>query len=109
GDPLSHERGHVEKRPHCDRSDAERHDRGGMIVHDRVHVRARLEDLTVDEALPYRLSSARIDRVAVEVVLHDVVWHHQFRRKLARQKIAPGIAVRAHAYVSVSIDDAVPG
>ena len=80
-----------------------------MIVHDRVHVRTRLEDLAVNEALAHRLPSPRIDRIAVEIVLHDVLRHHQLRRKRARQEIALGIAVRAHAYVSVGIDDAVLG
>src|SRR6266852_7508519 len=108
-DPLPHERSHVEKRPHRDHRDAERHDRGRMIVHDRVYVRTRLEDLAVNEALAHRLSSPRIDRAAVQIVLHDVLGHHQFRRERARQKIALGVAFRAHAYVSVSVDDAVLG
>src|SRR5205807_2374994 len=82
--PLSHERGHVENGPHRDRRDAERHHRGGMIVHDRVHIRTRPEDFAVNEALAHRLSSPRIDRIAVEIVLHDVFGHHQFRRKRAR-------------------------
>src|SRR5947207_6336322 len=104
---LSHERSHVEKRAHRDRRDAERHDRGGMIVNDRVHVRTRFEDLAVNEALAHRFSSPRIDRIAVEIVLHDVLRHHQFRRNRARQKVAHGIEVRAHAYVPVGVDDAV--
>src|SRR5437763_473553 len=74
--PAAEQRGHVPQRAHRHAGAAERHDRGRMVVHDREHIGPRLVDLAVDETLGHRFPAARIERVAVEVVLEDVLGLH---------------------------------
>ena len=84
-----------------------------MAVHDRHYIGPRAVDLAVDEALEHRLASRfaniGVERIAVQVVLDQVLFVHQFRSDGARQVVALRVARRAQADVAVGIDDAVRG
>src|SRR4051812_7480059 len=80
-----------------------------MVVHHRLDVGPRLVDLAVDEALAHRLARARVERIALEVVLDHVVLGDQLGRERARHEVAAGVAVGACADVAVGVDDAVLG
>src|SRR5437773_7983468 len=107
GQALADEGRHVEERPHRHVGDAERHYRGGVVVHHRHHLRPALVDLAVDEALAHRFAPLRIERPAVEVVLHQVCELHALGRDRARYEIAVRVARRAQAHVPVGVDHAV--
>src|SRR5258706_367524 len=59
-----------------------------MVVHDRVHVRLRLADRAVDEALEIRLAPAPVDRLALERELHEVLALDAVGRARPRQEEA---------------------
>src|SRR5262249_21500784 len=83
--------------------DGERHDGRGGTVDDGGDVRAHLVDLAVDEALLVGAAPPRINRLAVEVVFHDVVRGRG--RDRARHQIAIGIARIADADVAKAIEN----
>src|SRR6185503_4632384 len=78
-------------------------------VHHRDHLRARLVDLAVNEALGDRFLAARVERPAVEVVLEQVVALHALGRERAREEVALPVRGRAQADVPVGVDHAVLG
>src|SRR6266446_2364426 len=80
-----------------------------VIVHDRVHVRSRLEDGAVDEALEIGRAPARIDSGAVEGELHDVVRLDALRRPRPRQEEMLRIVGVAGADMPERVDDAFVG
>ena len=51
----------------------------------------------------------RVERLAVEVVLDDVLHLHDLRRERAREEVALRVARRAQADVAVGVDHAVRG
>ena len=67
--------------------DAERDRARRMVVHHGVHVRPRLVDGAVDEALQIRRAAALVDRGAVESIFDDVVALDALRRARPRQQI----------------------
>jgi hypothetical protein len=105
----AHERRHVEDRLQRDVRAGKGNDRVRVVVDDRHHVRARLVDLAVDEALVVDRAALRIDGIAVEVVLEDVRFDDQLRRDVPRHEVALGIPIRAHARMAVCVDHAVLG
>src|SRR5262249_35354790 len=76
-----------------------------VTVDDGVDIRPHLVDLAVDEALLVGAAPLRIDRLAVEVVFHDVVRGHRRGRDRARHQIAIGIARIADADVAEAIEN----
>jgi L-ascorbate metabolism protein UlaG (beta-lactamase superfamily) len=74
-----------------------------------VHVGPRLVDLAVDAALEVHQPPALIDRIGIEVVLHDVVDRDHRRRQRTRQEIAVGRAGMAHAAMAVAIEHTLVG
>ena len=58
-----------------------------MVVHHGVHVRPRLVDGAVDEALEIRRAAALVDRRAVEGIFDDVVALDALGRTRPRQQI----------------------
>jgi len=76
-----------------------------VTVDDGVDVRPHLVDLAVDETLLVGAAPLRIDRLAVEVVLHDVVRRDRRRRDRARHQIAIWIAGIADADMTEAIED----
>jgi len=78
-----------------------------MIVHDGFHVGSCLVYLAVNEALQIHSSTFAVDRIAIEVVLHDVVSRDERRRQIAREKIAVRIAIVPNTNVPVAIDDSL--
>src|SRR5262249_20957516 len=107
GQAFTHERGHVENGTQRHAGHAERHHRVGMAVDDRYHFWPRLEDFAMYEALAHGFAPARVHRVAVEIVFDDVLLGDVFRRDVPGEEIAVGIALGAHAHVTVRIDDIV--
>ena len=85
----------------------ERHDRGRMMMTHRVHVRPRLENLAVDDALRIGPRHRRHDRIGVEIVFEDVAGLHQRWRARAREKIALRVVRIAHADVAEGIENAL--
>ena len=78
-----------------------------MAVHDGVHVGPRAKRLAVDEALEEHAAAALIDRIGVEVELHDVLGRHQRRRPRARQQIALRICRMPDADMAPGVEHAV--
>src|SRR5262245_26636850 len=70
----------VNDRPHRYLGDAERDHCWGMAVDHRLHVRPRFIDFTMDEPLDDASAVLRINRIGIEVVLHDVARCDQDRR-----------------------------
>ena len=58
-----------------------------MVVHHGVHVRPRLVDGAVDEALEIRRAAALVDRRAVVGIFDDVVALDALGRARPRQQI----------------------
>ena len=67
--------------------DAERDHARRMVVHYRVHIRPRLIDRAVNEALQIGRAAALVDRAAVERVFDDIVALDALRGAGARQQI----------------------
>jgi hypothetical protein len=61
----------------------------------------------VDEALEHRFAAAVVDRLAVEVVLDQIVFLDKLGSNGAGEVIPLRIARRAQADVPVGVDDAV--
>ena len=59
-----------------------------MVVHDGEDIGTRLVDFAVDVALGHRFASLGVERIALQVVLQDVLHLHALRRKRAREVIA---------------------
>src|SRR5262249_15790342 len=81
--------------------------RGGrrVAVDDGVDVRPHLVDLAVDEPLFVGTTPLRIDRLAVEIVLHDVVGRDRRWRDRARHQITVWIAGIADADMTEAIEN----
>ena len=78
-------------------------------MYDRLDVGMGLIDFAVDEALHIERSSPRLDRVAVEIELQDVVGRDQARSHAARQQKAPRVGLVPHADMAEAIDHALVG
>src|SRR5437879_8794429 len=78
-----------------------------MVVHHRHHLRPALVDLAVDEALAHGFAPPRVERLAVEIVLHQVLELHALGGDRAREEITVRIARRTQAHVPVGVDHAV--
>ena len=76
-------------------------------MHDGVDVGTGAEEFAVDVALGIELTSLAVDRFAIEVELHDVVERDQFGREGAREQEAVGPLRRAHADVTVGVENPV--
>src|SRR5215510_9373610 len=70
-----------------------------------MHVRPRLIDAAVDEALEIRRPVARVDRIAFERELHDVVLLDALGRTRSRQQEALGIVGMARAHMPERVHD----
>jgi hypothetical protein len=81
---LGEKRGVVKHRPQRHLGHGERNDAGRMGMNHRHHIRTRLVDFTVNEALQKYRPAPRIHGIAVEIELHDVVGGDQRRRQRAR-------------------------
>ncbi len=88
---------------------AERQDRRRVMVADRVHLRPRLVDLAVDDALAVEPLLDRLDDLRVERELVNVLRLHQLRPARARQQIAARIGRMAHADVAEGVEHAFVG
>ena len=86
--------------------DAERDHARRMVVHDRMHVRPRLVEAAMDEALEIGRLAARIDRLALERELHDVVLLDAVRRPRPRQEEALRIVGMPRADMAERVDHA---
>src|SRR2546430_59110 len=82
---------------------------GGMMMAHRDHVRPRLEDLAMDDALRIEVHGRRLDGLRVEVELQDVVRLHQLGGTRAREEIAPRIVGMADADMAEGVDHAFVG
>src|SRR6516225_3014540 len=87
----------------------ERNHARAVVMHDRLHVCARLIDAAVDKALEVRRAAARIDGLAFERELHDVGGLDALRRARPRQQEAVRIVRMTGADVPERIDDAFVG
>ena len=75
-----------------------------MAVHDGLHIGPHAVDFAVDIALEQGLRPLRIDRLAFEVVLHDVARGDRPRRDAAREEESFRIAVVPRAHVTEPVD-----
>ena len=100
---------HVEDRLDLAAGHAERDHAFAVVVHDRHHVRPRLVERAVDEALEIGRAAARIDRVAFEREFHDVGGLDAVGRARAREQIALRIVGMARADMAEGIDDRLAG
>ena len=89
--------------------DAERDHARRMVVHHGVHVRPRLVDRAVDEALQIGRAAALVDRGAVERIFDDVVALDALGRAGAGQQIMLRIVRMPRADMAEGIDDALIG
>ena len=80
-----------------------------MGVDHRLHVRPRLEDAAMDEALVIERPAVVAHRRAVEIELDDVLGFHQFRRHRGRHEEAMRIFRMAHAHMAIGIHHAFAG
>src|SRR5262245_2820805 len=96
---------HMEKRPELAFSNAERDHARAVVVHDRMHIRPRLVDAAVNEALQIGRPVTRIDGIALERELHDVVLLDALGRACAREKEALRVVGMARAHVPERIHD----
>src|SRR5262245_3790949 len=97
---------HMEKRPELALSNAERDHARAVIVHDRMHIRPRFVDAAMDEALQIGRPLARIDGIALERELHDVVLLDALGRTCAREQEALRVVGMARAHVPERVHDA---
>src|SRR5262249_59044100 len=98
---------HVQERPELAFGDAERNDARAMVVDDAVDVGTRLVDAAMDEALEIGRPPARIDRIALERELHDVVDLDALGRPRPRQQKALRVVGMARADMPERIHDAL--
>ena len=68
-----------------------------------------LVDLAVDEAFDVKRAATRVERVAVEVELHDVVGRDQSRSHAARQEEARRVGLLPRADMPETVDHALLG
>jgi len=80
-----------------------------MGVNHRHYVRPRLVDFAVDEAFEKHGSAAGIDRIAVEVELHDVVGRDQRRRERPRHQKMIGVGGMPRADMTKAVEHAELG
>src|SRR5262245_5021281 len=78
-----------------------------MAMHDGLNVRSRLVDLSVDKALDETGTAIRVDRIAVQIVLDDVIGRNQRRRDRARHQITVGRRGMPQRDVPEAIDDSL--
>jgi hypothetical protein len=78
-------------------------------MNDRSYVRSLLVDRTVYETLEILRATSQIERIAVEVVLENVVGCYQRGRDVACEEIAIGIAIVTRAHVAEGVYDALIG
>src|SRR4030095_16789927 len=78
-----------------------------MAVDDGLNVRSCLVDLAVDKALDETGAAIRVDRIAVQIVLDDVIGHNQRRRDRARHQITVGCRRMPQRDVPEAIDDSL--
>src|SRR5262245_21152146 len=97
---------HVQQRLELAFGDTERDHARAVIVDDRVDVRPRLIDAAMDEALEVGRPPARIDRLALERELHNVVLLDALGRTCPREQEALGIVWMARTHVPEGIHDA---
>src|SRR5580692_11345211 len=83
---VAHRGAHVQQRFQFLAGDAERDRTGRMVVHHGVHVRPRLVDGAVDEALQIGSAAAFVDRGAVESIFDEVVALDALGRARPRQQ-----------------------
>ena len=76
-------------------------------MHHRIHVRPRLVDLAMDEALDIGLPAARVERLAVEVEGYDVGHRDVARGDSLRLQVLLGIARVAHADMAEAVEHGV--
>ena len=109
GRALAEERRTADHRPQPCVAVAERNEARGMVVTDRHHIRPRLVDFAVDDALEEQPVLARTQGPVVEIELDDVVGGNLGRRHAAGEPIAIGITRIARADVAVGVEDAAVG
>src|SRR5262247_3000647 len=78
-----------------------------MAMHDGLNVRSRRIDLAVDKALDETGTAIRIDRIAVQIVLDDVIGRNQRRRDRARHQVTVGRRGMPQRDVTEAIDDSL--
>ena len=74
-----------------------------------IHVRPRLVDLAVDEALEEHAAAALVDGIAIEIELHDVGGGDVRRRHRARHQVAVRIGRVADADMAKGVEHALIG
>ena len=85
-------------------ADAERQHVLGVGVHDRVDVRPRLVDRTVDETLAVEVRLANPRDIAGHIVFQDVVGFDDLRAARTREQVRAGLRRMTDAHVSVRIE-----
>src|SRR5262249_15954255 len=78
-----------------------------MAMHDGLNIRSRLVDLAVDKALDETATAIRVDRMAVQIVLDDVIGRNQRGRDRARHQVTVGRRGMSQRDVTEAIDDSV--
>src|SRR5437660_12448098 len=78
-----------------------------MAMYHRPHVRPQLVDFAMDEPFDHAAAVLRINRVGIEVVLHDIARRYQDRRARARHQITVGIIWMTDTHMSVGIEHAL--
>ena len=80
-----------------------------MTVDDGIHVGPDFVDFAVNETFEGQPAAALIDRVGVEVELHDVLGGHERRRQRARHQVAVWIRRMPDAHMPGFIEHALLG
>ena len=80
-----------------------------MAVHDRPDPGQGLVDLAVDEALDIESAAPRLQGIAVDIELEDVVRRDQARRHAAREQKARRVRLVPHADMAEAVDHALVG
>src|SRR5215472_5318798 len=86
---------------------AERNDRRRMAMYDRPDVGMGLVDFAVDEALDIEGTTVWLERISVEIELHDVVGGHQAGSHAACEQKMPRVSIVPHADMSKTVDHAL--
>src|SRR5580704_2467082 len=85
--------------------DTERDHARRVIVDHSLHVRSRLVDRAMDEALEVGRAAALVDRSAVERIFDDVVLLDALRRPRPRQQVMVGPLGMPRTHMSEGLDD----
>src|SRR5262245_11030963 len=80
-----------------------------MAVDYCFHIRSKLVDFTMDESLNHAAAILLIDRIGIEVVLHDVARGHRDRCERAGHQVTAWIARMTNAHMSLGIEHTLLG